>query len=52
MQLSEKPLRLSEIFIAVLEFTLHFKHFEKKNESHNSSISEVTNSKRRAYLNA
>ena len=30
MQLSEKPLRLSEIFIVVLEFTLHFKHFEKK----------------------
>ena len=30
MQLSEKPLRLSEIFIAVLEFTSHFKHFEKK----------------------
>ena len=41
MQLSEKPKAFSQIFIAFLESTLNFKHFEKK-EPHSSSISEVT----------
>ena len=27
-------------------------HFEKKNESHSSSISKIIDSERRAYLNA
>ena len=30
MQLSEKPKTFSQFFIAVLEFTLNFEHFEKK----------------------
>ena len=34
------------------ESTLSFEHFEKKNEPHSSSISEVIDSERRAYLNA
>ena len=54
MQLSEKPKIFCQFFIAFLESTLNFEHFEtkKKNESHNSSISEVIDSERRAYLNA
>ena len=40
------------IFIAFLEFTLNFEHFEKKNEPHSLSLSEVIDSERRAYLNA
>ena len=50
MQLSEKPKTLPQIFIAFLESTLNFKHFEK-NEPHSLSISEVFDSKRCANLN-
>ena len=52
MQLSEKPKTLSQFFTAFLESTLNFEHFEIKNEPHSSSISEVIDSERRAYLNA
>ena len=49
MQLSEKP----KTFYQFLESTLNFEHFEKKkNEPHSSSISEIIDSERRAYLNA
>ena len=51
MQLSEKPKIFCCIFIAFLESTLNFKHFEK-NRTHSSSISEVIDSKRCGYLNA
>ena len=51
MQLSEKPKTFSQFFIALLESILNFEHFEK-NERHSSSISEVIDSERRAYLNA
>ena len=40
-----------QFFIAFLESTLNFKDFEK-NEPHSSSISEVIDSERHAYLNA
>ena len=43
MQSSEKP---KNIFIAFLESTLNFEHFEKKNEPHSLSISEVIDSKK------
>ena len=52
MQLSEKLETFSPFFIAFLESALNFEHFEKKNEPHSSSISEVIDSQRRAYLNA
>ena len=52
MHLSEKLKPYSQFVIAVLECTLNFEHFEKKCETHSSSISEVINSDRRAYLNA
>ena len=51
MQLSRKPKTFSRIFIAFLETTLNFKHFEK-NEPHSSSISEIINSEIHPYLNA
>ena len=51
MQLSEKPKTFSEFFIAFLESTLNFEHFEKKDEPHRSSISEVIDPERHAYLN-
>ena len=41
-----------QFFIAFLESTLNFEDFEIKNEPHSSSISEVIDSERRAYLNA
>ena len=51
MQLSEK-LKICSIFIAFLESTLSFSHFEKKKKELRSlSISEVIDSERRAYLN-
>ena len=57
MQLSEKPKIFCFIFIAFLESTLSFEHFEKKRkrkkkEPPRFSISEVIDSERRAYLNA
>ena len=52
LQLSEKLKTFSQFFIAFLESTLNFEHFEKKDEPHSSSIYEVTDSERRAYLNA
>ena len=51
-QLSEKLHIFKEIFIALSKFTLSFEHFEKKNEVDSSSISEVIDSKKCAYLNA
>ena len=50
MQLSEQLKTFSEIFIAFLESTFTFKHFEKK-ELYGSGIPEVTDFEARAYLN-
>ena len=47
MQLSEKLKTFSKFFIACFESALNFEHFEKNNESHSSSISEVIDSQRR-----
>ena len=52
LQLSEKLKTFSQFFIEFLESTLNLEHFEKKDEPHSSSIYEVTDSERRAYLNA
>ena len=49
-------MRNHKFFAAFLEFTLNFqcseKKKKKKNEPHRSSIFEVINSERCAYLNA
>ena len=39
------------ISIAVLDCTLNLEHFEKKKMPHSSSISEIIDCERRAYLN-
>ena len=56
MQLSKKPNTFCRFFIAFLESTLNFEHFEKKkkkkNEPRSLSISEFIDSEKRAYLNA
>ena len=52
MQLSKKKQIFCCVFLAVLESTLNFQCFEKKNEPHRSSISGVIASERCAYLNA
>ena len=54
MQLSKKPNTFCRFFIAFLESTLNFEHFEKKkkNKPRSLSISEVIDSEKRAYLNA
>ena len=46
MELSEK-----QKFVCQIKFKLNFKQFEE-NEPHHLNISEVIDSKRRAYLNA
>ena len=51
MQLFEKPKAFCCIFIAFLESTLNFEHFDKRKRP-SVSISEVIDSERRAYLNA
>ena len=53
MQLSGKLKIFSQFFIAFLESTLNFEHFEekKKDEPHSPNISKVTDSERRAHLN-
>ena len=56
MQLSKRPKTFCGVFFAFLESTLNFQYFEKKkkkkNEPHRSSISQVIDSERCAYLNA
>ena len=51
-QLSEKLKNFSEFFIRILDVTFLNGIFWNKNEPHSSSISEVIDSERRAYLNA
>ena len=50
MQLPKKPKTFC-VVIEFLESTLNLEHFEKKNESHSSSISEIIDSERRSYVN-
>ena len=52
MQLSGKLKTFSRYFIAFFDSALNFEHFEKKNQPHSSSTSEVIYSQRRFYLNA
>ena len=48
MQLSKKPNTFCCFFIAFLESTCNFEHFEL----YSLNISEIINSERRGYLNA
>ena len=42
MHLSQKQNIFSQFFAAFLESALNFKHFQKKTDPHNLSISEIT----------
>ena len=42
MQLSKKQKIFCEVFYALLQFTLNFQHFEKKDELHSLCILDIT----------
>ena len=42
MQLSEKRKTFSKSFVAFLECTSNFKHFERKEDRHSKSLFEIT----------
>ena len=50
MQISLKPKTFSGFFIASLKSTLNLEYFEKKDESHGLSITEINNCKTSSYL--
>ena len=47
MHVSLKPKFFSDFVVPFLEFTLNFKHFEKKDDRHFSFISEITECQKR-----
>ena len=51
MQLSQKQKTFSEFFFAFLQSSLNFEPFQKKDESHGSDISEITDSEKHGYVN-
>ena len=52
MQISRKLETFSQFFIAFLKSPLNFEYFEKKDQSHSLSITEVSNCKAGSYFNA
>ena len=40
--LSQKPKAFSQFFSSFLKSTLHFEHFQKKDDPHSQCISEIT----------
>ena len=46
MQLSQKQQTSSQFFIGFLKSRLNFEHFQKKDHSHSSDISEITDSEK------
>ena len=46
MQLSQKQKTFSEFFCEFLKSSLHFEHFQKKDDSHSSDICEITDSRK------
>ena len=46
MQLSQKQKSFSEFFASFLKFRLNLKYFEKKDDPHRFSISEITDSEK------
>ena len=49
-QISLKPKTFFGFFIASLKSTLNLEYFEKKDESHGLSITEINNCKTSSYL--
>ena len=46
MQLSQKQKTFSEFSSQFLKSSLNFEHFQKKNDSHSSDISEIKDSEK------
>ena len=46
MQISQKEETFSEFFCGFLKSSVNFEHFQKKDDSHRSYISEITDSKK------
>ena len=46
MQLSQKPKTSSHFFSEFLKSSLDLEHFQKKDDSHSSDISEITDSEK------
>ena len=44
--LSQKPKTFSKFFSSFLKSTLHFEHFQKKDDPHSQCISEIEDSKK------
>ena len=49
MQISPKPKTLSKFFIASMKSTLNSEYFEKKDQSHSLSITEITDCETGSY---
>ena len=50
MQLSGKQRAFSQFFSAFLKSSLNFEHFQKKDDSHSSGISEITESEEQGQI--
>ena len=50
MQLSRKQKTFSEFFCAFLKSSLNFEHFQTKDDSHSSGISEITESEKQGQI--
>ena len=51
MQIYLKLTTYSRFFMAILQSTLKLEYFEKKDQSHSLSITEIINSETSSYLN-
>ena len=49
MQISPKPKTFSQFFIASMKFTLNSEYFEKKDQSHRLSITEIIDCETGSY---
>ena len=49
-QMSLKPKIFSWFFIALMKSTLNLEYFEKKDQSHSLSITQINNCKASSYL--
>ena len=49
MQISPKPKSFSQFFIASIKSTLNSEYFEKKDQSHNLSITEIIDCETGSY---
>ena len=49
-QISQEPKTLSGFFVAFLKWTFDLEYFERKDQSHRLSITEIINSETSSYL--